>query len=149
MARPKGRAKGPPAGLVLDGSVTLAWTFEDESDAYADAVLDRLAATRAVVPSLWPLEVANGLLMGERRRRSTEAQTIKWIAALSALPIDVDGETNVHAWGETLALARGHKLTAYDAAYLELAQRRRLPLATLDRALRAAARDCGVALLGD
>jgi predicted nucleic acid-binding protein len=116
----------------------MAWSFEDESDAYA--VLDRLATTAAVVPALWPLEVANALLMGQRRRRFTEAETIKWTGILAALPIIVDAETNAHAWGTTLGLARRHSLTAYDAAYLELAIRRGLPLATIDAKLKTAAR---------
>ena len=82
----------------------MAWSFEDETDEYADAVLDRLAIARAVVPALWPLEVANALLMGERRKRSTEADTIKWTGILKSLPIAIDGETNAHAWSDTLDL---------------------------------------------
>lgn len=78
MAKAKGRAAKPKFGFVLDNSIVMAWSFEDESNDYADAVLDRLATTRAVVPGLWPLEVANALLMGERRKRSTEAETMKW-----------------------------------------------------------------------
>jgi predicted nucleic acid-binding protein len=124
----------------------MAWSFEDETNAYADAVLDQLATTRAIVPALWPLEVANALLMGERRRRATEADTLKWIGILAGLPIAIDGETNVHAWSDTLNLARRHNLSAYDAAYLELAMRRGLPLATLDEQLKVAARAVGVRL---
>ena len=95
----------------------------------------------------WPLEVDNALLMGERRKRSTEADTIKWTGILASLPIAIDGETNSHAWSDTLSLARGHHLSAYDAAYLELAIRRGLPLATIDGKLRTAAQAVGVALL--
>jgi predicted nucleic acid-binding protein len=146
MAKATGRATKPKIGFVLDNSIVMAWSFEDESDEYADAVLDRLATTSAVVPALWPLEVANALLMGERRKRSTEAETIKWTAILASLPIVIDGETNAHAWSDTLSLARGHNLTAYDAAYLELAIRRGLPLATIDRKLKLAAGTVGVAL---
>ena len=146
MAKAKARSPKLKDGFVLDNSIVMAWSFEDETDEYADAVLDRLAATRAVVPVLWPLEVANALLMGERRKRSTEAETIKWTGILSLLPIVVDGETNAHAWTETLNLARGHSLTAYDAAYLELAIRRRLPLATIDGKLQRAAKAVGVAI---
>jgi predicted nucleic acid-binding protein len=90
--------------------------------------------------------VANSLLMGERRKRATEAETIKWIGILTSLPITVDDATNAHAWGDTLNLARGHNLTAYDAAYLELAIRRGLPLATLGAKLKAAAEAVGVGL---
>jgi predicted nucleic acid-binding protein len=146
MARKKGRVRHPGEDFVLDNSICMAWSFEDETSDYADAVLDRLAKSRAFVPALWPLEVANSLLMGERRKRATEAETIKWIGILSALPITIDDATNAHAWGDILSLARGHALTAYDAAYLELAIRRDLPIATLDVKLGAAAEAVGVAL---
>jgi predicted nucleic acid-binding protein len=88
--------------------------------------------------------VANALLMGERRQRSTEAQAAKWLTYLGFLPIAVDDETNDRAWGEVLSLARAHRLSAYNAAYLELALRRGLPLATLDDKLKAAASAGGV-----
>jgi hypothetical protein len=78
MAKAKERVRKPTEGFVLDNSIVMAWSFEDEVDEYADAVLERLAETKALVPVLWPLEVANALLMGERRKRSTEADTIKW-----------------------------------------------------------------------
>ncbi len=146
MARKKRQTRGSGLGLVLDNSISIAWCFEDETGAYADAVLDRLASTRAVVPALWPLEAANALLMGERRKRTTEAKVARWIAFLASLPITIDDATNAHAWGDTLSLARGHGLTAYDAAYLELAMRRGLPLATLDAKLKAAAEAVGVTL---
>jgi hypothetical protein len=77
MSKAKGRATKLRVGFVLDNSMVMAWSFEDESDEYSDAVLDRLASTSAVVPALWPLEVANALLIGERRKRSTEAETMK------------------------------------------------------------------------
>jgi predicted nucleic acid-binding protein len=109
MARTKRHGFRPGDGFVLDNSIAMAWSFEDETDAYADAVLDQLAHVRAVVPVLWPLEVANTLLMSERRKRSTEAETIRWTGILSTLPITVDDETNAHAWSETLHLARGHQ----------------------------------------
>ncbi len=147
MAKAKRRAARPRTGLVLDNSMAIAWSFEDESDAYADGVLDRLASMSAVVPASWPLEVANALLMGERRKRSTEAETIKWTGILASLPIVVDDETSSRAWTDTLSLARGHGLTANDAAYMELAIRRHLPLASIDAKLKAAATAIGVALL--
>ena len=146
MARAKKRPTKPAIGFVLDNSIAMAWSFADEVSDYADAVLDSLTTVRTIVPMLWPLEVANALLMGERRKRSTEAETIRWIGILNRLPIVIDDETNTRAWSDTLALARGHKLSAYDAAYLELAIRRRLPLATLDDPLKAAAAAIGVAL---
>jgi predicted nucleic acid-binding protein len=132
------------AEFVLDGSLALAWFFRDQADPYADAVAARFPSAHAAVPLIWPLEVANALLMGERRRRSTEAQAAKWLTYLGFLPIAVDDETNDRAWGEVLSLARAHRLSAYDAAYLELALRRGLPLATLDDKLRAAASAAGV-----
>lgn len=146
MARAKSRAAKAVPAFVLDNSIVMAWSFADETSAYADAVLDSLAASRTIVPVLWPLEVANALLMGERRKRSTEAETIRWVGILKRLPIVIDDETNTRAWSDTIALARGHKLSAYDAAYLELAIRRRLPLATLDALLKAAATAIGVSL---
>lgn len=102
--------------FVLDCSLTVAWFFEDEMNRYAQAVEDSLAAA-AVVPGLWPLEVANALLVRERRCR---------------------------AWQHSLHLARSHRLSVYDAAYLELALRQGLPLATLDDRLAAAATSAGV-----
>src|SRR3954447_18981818 len=130
--------------FVLDGSVSLAWYFKDELNNYAEAVRERLDRTRAVVPALWPLEIANAVLMGERRKRSTEAQAATWLGILSAFPVVIDDETNGRAWSDTLNLARAQDLSAYDAAYLELAMRRGLPLATLDARLKAAAAAVGV-----
>ena len=126
----------------------MAWYFADESNAYADAVLTDLESGRAVVPSLWPLEVANTVLVGERRKRSTEAQATAWLGILETLSIEVDGETASHAWSGTLALARSQNLSAYDASYLELAMRRGLPLATLDGKLKSAALAVGVPIYG-
>ena len=100
----------------------------------------------AFVPSLRPLEIANVLLVGERRNRSTQAQAAKFLASLAEMPITVDDETHLHAWSSVLSLAREQNLTAYDAAYLELALRRGLSLATLDEQLKAAAQIVGVLL---
>lgn len=131
--------------FVLDCSVAVAWFFEDEADAYAESVEDAMASAAAVVPSLWRLEVANALLVGERRRRATEAKVTQFLTLLNSLPITPDDETTARAWSDTLHLARAHDLSAYDAAYLELALRRGLPVATLDHKLKAAARAAGVA----
>jgi predicted nucleic acid-binding protein len=98
----------------------------------------------AIVPALWHLEIANVFLTGERRKRSSAADTAAWLGFLGALPITVDEETVDNAWADTLELARVHHLSVYDAAYLELARRRRLPLATLDARLRTAAIAAGV-----
>lgn len=141
----KGKKNRPPKAFVLDGSVTMAWFFRDETNAYAEAVEDSLARAEAVVPALWPLEVANALVVGERRKRSTEAQAVTWLSCLRALPIVVDDETAARSWDDTLNLARAHQLSAYDAAYLELALRRSLSLATLDDRLKDAAAVVGVA----
>jgi predicted nucleic acid-binding protein len=101
---------------------------------------------RAFVPSIWPLEVANALWVGERRKRCTQADTLAWTGFLQSLPIIVDEETARRAWGEVLALARLESLSVYDATYLELALRLELPLATLDSKLSAAAGRIGVSM---
>ena len=147
MARAKAVRASKVGEFVLDSSMAVAWSFEDETDDYADRVQRQLSTKRAIVPVLWPLEVANALLVGERRKRSTEADTARWTAMLAGLPITIDDRTNSQAWSATLALARVHGLSAYDAAYLELAIRRSLPLATLDEQLKAAAKASGVTLL--
>lgn len=136
----------PPDRFVLDGSVALAWLFQDEQDPYADAIIARLPGLEMAVPRLWHLEVANVLLFGERRGRCSPADTMQWLGYLAGLPIVMDGETESRAWSDTLSLARQHALTAYDAAYLELAMRRGLPLATLDAKLKGAAQAVGVPL---
>jgi predicted nucleic acid-binding protein len=138
------KKKAKPDRFVLDCSVVLAWFFEDESDDYSDTVESSLTSKTAIVPSLWPLEVANALLVGERRKRTTEAKVIAFLAILKGLPIVLDDETIARAWNETLSLARAHNLSVYDAAYLELALRHALPLATLDDKLKAAAAAVGV-----
>lgn len=148
MRKKKATAKAPKDGLVIDSSISIAWCFPDEQDDYSQAVLDALASTQAVVPYLWHLEVANTLLVGERRKRSTQANTVAWLGFLAALPIAVDEETKLHAFGGTLNLARDHNLSAYEAAYLELAMRRGLPLATLDDKLKGAAAAVGAPLFG-
>jgi predicted nucleic acid-binding protein len=133
--------------FVLDGSVALSWYFADEADPYADAVAALFPNVEAFVPILWHLEVANAVLMGERKKRSTAAQASTWLGFLASLPMIVDPETNARAWADILHLARAHDLTAYDAAYLELALRRSLPMATLDDKLKSACAAAGVPLL--
>lgn len=134
--------------LVLDCSVTLAAMYPDEGTPAIRAVFDQLAAEGAWVPSLWKLEVANLLQIGVRRGRHTADFRDAALVDLAALPIRVDSLTEQHAWRSTLRLAALHHLTLYDAAYLELALRRSLPLATLDRELRSAANAETVPLLG-
>jgi predicted nucleic acid-binding protein len=135
-------------GFVLDASSVLAWCFEDEGGPEADALIDKVVAEGAVVPGLWFLEIANGLVSGERRRRIKPAESAAFVTMIEVLPIDADAATGHRALHETLSLAREHRLSAYDAAYLELAMRLGLPLATDDRSLAAAARHAGVVLLG-
>jgi predicted nucleic acid-binding protein len=132
--------------FVLDGSITMVWGFEDESDAYAEAILDHMPDLQAHVPSIWPLEVANALLVGERRNRIKPADTARFLAILAAFPIAVDDQTAAHAWGDTMHLARAHNLSSYDASYLELAIRLGRPLAAQDGKLKAAAQAMGVPL---
>lgn len=134
--------------LVLDASSTLAWVYEDETTQAIRDVFDVVIESGAWVPALWRLEVANVLEISIRRGRHDAAFRDTTLADLSRLPIRLDPETNEHAWDTTLRLASRHKLTLYDAAYLELAQRRNLPLATLDQDLRGAARLEHVAVLG-
>ena len=135
-------------GLVIDASAVLAWCFEDEGGPEADALIEKVAADGASVPGLWPLEVANGLVMGERRGRISQAESAAFVAMIEELPIVADHATGARALHEVMSLAREHELTAYDAAYLELAMRLGVPLATGDRKLRTAAQRVGVGLLG-
>lgn len=133
-------------GFVLDCSVTMAWCFDDEASTYADGVQDGLKSVRAVAPTIWPLEVANALIVGERRKRLDEARSTRFLAMLGGFPIVVDEETTRRAFSDIAHLARAHQLSAYDAAYLELAIRRGLPLACLDGKLKATAMAAGVGL---
>lgn len=130
--------------FVLDASVTLAWYFDGESDAYADAVAGQFPAVQAIVPAIWPLEVANAILMGERRKRGTVLTAVQWAGFLTALPIAVDEPSFRRVLSDILAIARGQNLSVYDASYLELALRSGLPLASLDDKLRTAAVAVGV-----
>jgi predicted nucleic acid-binding protein len=134
--------------LVLDSSVTLAWIYSEQTTPAVSHVLELVSSSGAWVPSLWRLEVANILEMGVRRRRHDAAFRDATLADLSLLPLSTDSETEKHAWGATLRLAERHRLTVYDATYLELAQRRGLALASLDLELRAAAKREDIALLG-
>lgn len=114
--------------IVLDCSATLAWFLEDEQTAATGELLQRVAGSSAVVPSLWRLEIANGLRTALRRGRITAEYRDAALADPGALDRTVDAETDRHAWSATVRLANGFRLATYDAAYLELAQRRNLPL---------------------
>ncbi|MCX6022554.1 MAG: type II toxin-antitoxin system VapC family toxin [Chloroflexi bacterium] len=130
--------------VALDASVTMAWCFPAESNAYAEGVLDFLRRDSAIVPPVWRLEVANVLLVGERRARLTSAQTQRFLQLLQSLPIAVAEDDAFSRWDMLLPLARDHELSAYDASYLALANFRGVQLATQDARLRAAAIKCGV-----
>ncbi len=132
--------------LVLDASVALTWAFEDEGNDFTDLVLESLVAVKALVPIIWPLEIGNALLVAERRGRFDQAATMQFLTLLWQLPIVVEPERPEQKLGETLALAREHGLSSYDAAYLHLAMRRGLPLATTDQLLQQAAVRAGVPL---
>src|SRR3954469_19772839 len=109
--------------LLLHSSISFARCFDDERNAYADAIAALFPAVTAIVPSLWPLEVTNSLVVGERRGRNTQANTGRWTAFLGSLSIVIDDETTTRVWTDTLNIARTWNLSAYDAAYLELALR--------------------------
>ncbi len=135
-------------GFVLDASVTLAWAFREELNTYTRGVLKRLQQSQAWVPSLWPLEVANALLVAERRGRLNRGEMQRFLTFLQELPIAVEPLLRSRAFGDLIPLAREQGLSVYDATYLDLAMRLALPLATQDGALRAAASRVGVAIFG-
>jgi len=134
--------------LVLDSSATLAWIFGDETTQAIRKVFDQVVERGAVVPALWRLEVANSLTTAARRGRIELAFRDSALADLGELGVIVDAETDANAWGATLSVADRCRLTVYDAAYVELAQRRGLPLATLDGAMAAACDELGLRRLG-
>ncbi len=130
--------------FVVDASVTLAWVFIDERTEFTNEILDRLHRTTAVVPVIWPLEIANVLINSERRGRIKRQETDEFLQFFSDLPIAVDDEAVRSTPGPIITIAREHNLSSYDASYLELAVRRGLPLAALDARLLAAASQLGV-----
>jgi len=136
------------SALVIDSSAALSWCFEDEATSESDVLFERVRDQGAVVPGLWHLEVANVLLQAEKRGRIAAGGVGMRLELIAELPITTDTETTARAWREILALASAEGLTTYDAAYLELAIRRGLPLQTKDQALIAAAERSGVAVPG-
>jgi predicted nucleic acid-binding protein len=133
--------------FVIDNSIVMSWCFQDESSAYADAVLGKLTEWKAVVPSIWPLEVVNVLLVAERRKRLEQAESARFLTLLSQLPIVVAADRVERKMQEMLALGREQHLSSYDAAYLDLAMRQGVPIATLDKNLLAAANHVNVPAL--
>ncbi len=134
--------------LVLGASLTMTWYFDDETTLATEALLDRVSEAGAVVPGLWRLEIANAFQSAVRRERISPEYRDAALAELGRLPIVVDADCDSYAWTTTLRIAERSGLTIYDATYLELAQRRSLPLATLDKELRGAAAALDVSLLG-
>ena len=130
--------------FVLDASVAACWLLDDEDDADAKAALERLVHENALVPQLWHVEIRNCLLVAQRRRRLSEDDLQERLHALAGLPLrtaaDFDSDSS-------FALAQKHGLSLHDALYLNLAQRRGIPLATLDKALRRAAAAEGVVVV--
>lgn len=133
--------------FVLDCSVAISWCLVDENNPTANAILAIMPDAEAFVPGIWSLEIANVLLVAERRNRMTQEQSSEAITLLQSLLIQVDTATDANALGATLTLGRQEGLAAYDAAYLELALRLGLPLATIDQRLALAATRCGVDLV--
>ena len=130
--------------FVLDASIAACWAFDDEDHPIAALALERIRVDAAIAPSLWWFEVRNTLIVNERRGRLSEADTTIFLREVSRFGVTIDREPQEAA---ILAFARQHRLTAYDASYLDLAQREAVPLATLDSHLRKAAGALGVALI--
>ncbi len=134
--------------LILDASVTLSWLFADEFTPDTRKLLHRAVSDEVVVPGHWTAEIANGALAGERRGRVSLAQTSAWIEQLADIDVETDRHGTDAALSAILPLARSHRLTIYDALYLELAERRGMPLATFDTKLAVAARSVGIEVIG-
>jgi predicted nucleic acid-binding protein len=131
-------------GIVIDASVALAWCFPDEVSDYADGVLVALEDRTAMVPAIWSTEITNALLVGERRKRIRQPEVQRFVELLKGLSILEDGQPFADTVSYILPLAREHDLSAYDAAYLDVALRHGAPLATLDAALQSACRAAGI-----
>jgi predicted nucleic acid-binding protein len=134
--------------LVIDASVALAWCFPDEASEYADAVLQALDGRAMVVPALWVIEVTNAVLVAERRKRIRQSEIRRFVELLDGLSVVVDSQAVTESVSNILPLAREYGLSAYDAAYLDVAMRHGAPLASLDRKLQAAGRHAGVEMFG-
>ena len=133
--------------FVVDNSVVMSWCFKDETNSYADAVLDRLTKVSAIVPLIWPLEVVNVLLSAERQKRLSKSASMRFLTLLSQLPIFVEYERPDKMMKDLLTLARTSNLSSYDASYLDLAMRKGVPIATLDKNLIEAASRVDVPIL--
>jgi len=133
-------------GIVVDASVALAWCFPDEASEYADGVLVALEGRTVIVPAVWALEISNAMLVAERRKRVKQQDVRRCVELLGGLTIFEHSQTVADTVSHVLPLARAHHLSAYDAAYLDVAIRQAAPLATLDSGLRKAGRSAGVTI---
>jgi predicted nucleic acid-binding protein len=136
------------AAFVLDASLAMTWLFGDEATPQSAALLARLESEAAIVPAWFFIEITNVIAIAERKGRLTQGQSTKFIADFGQLDIEVDVRPPERAFVDLLPLCRDHRLTSYDAVYLDLALRQALPLATLDEALRKAARKLDLEVLG-
>jgi predicted nucleic acid-binding protein len=134
--------------FVLDASVAMSWFFKDETTPTTLNLLTSLSTKSALVPASWYLEVANVIAMAERKGRVSVAQASNFIQLIGGVQLEIDNDAPLLAFTEVLPLCRTHQLTSYDAVYLDLSLRRRLPLASLDEPLRKAAKKLGIKLLG-
>lgn len=134
--------------FVIDCSITMAWLFSDERTDATASIQDRLMIESVLVPTHWYLEVANVLMMAEKRKRISVRDSTQFLQLLDSLEIISDASLGTNAFSVLIPLCRAHNLTSYDAAYLELALLRQLPLATLDEDLRNAAVAVGITVLG-
>ena len=136
------------SGMVIDASVALAWGFPDETSDYADRVLVALEAQTILVPALWATEIANAVLVAERRKRIRQPEIRRFVELLGNLTVAMDSQTVTESVGNILPLGREYGLSAYDAAYLDVAMRYGAPLATLDGNLQKAGRKAGIDIFG-
>lgn len=133
--------------FILDASIALSWCFKDERSSATDDLLESLGKRSAWVPNIWPLEITNIMVLAQRHQRITYAEMTQFLELLTHLPITIDHETSSKAFHEILSIAHSEKITSYDAAYLELAMRKGLPLASKDKALCLSAKHLGVSTL--
>jgi len=131
-------------GIVVDASVALAWCFPDEASEYADAVLVALEGRTVIVPAVWALEITNAVLVAERRKRMKQQDVRRFVELLGGLTIIEHSQTVADTVSHVLLLAREYNLSAYDAAYLDVAVQQGAPLATQDSALQKAGRSAGL-----
>ena len=131
-------------GIVIDASVALAWCFPDEASDYADSVLLALENQTVIVPAIWAAEITNALLVGERRKRIRQPEVRRFVDLVRGLTVVEDGQPFADTVSNVLPLAREHDLSAYDAAYLDVAIRHEIPLATLDGPLQRACTEAGI-----